>query len=308
MLRADRRSWAFGWLSCPCARRQGLAAACGSPSHSSPPGRFSACHRCPYIGDIPYRVADAARMPCSDDLRICAHRDRAATCKIYVCEGGAVSEIVSEATETDLQSAPASHGTMLPSLAPAESEAVTDVSLAAGPELNGSCVALPLRAEETAADDNSLLTSLPAPPSAGSPAEKAKSRPPADDPPNADGHKSPLVDSRPAYQSPSNTHPAQPEDGGAVRSTAEEQTRGLLPRAVAWEVPAGRPSPAASHAVQPRQSPGGRDRSVGVGHAPPSQVSASQPAAEGVHAPPVQRDAATSPVRDMLLPTDYADR
>ena len=227
-----------------------------------------------------------------------------------MCDGGAVRETVSEATESGLHAGPGSHGTALPSPVPADLEAATDVSLASGPMARSSVVASPSCAEGTAAGDSALLTSLPARPSAeDSPAEKASVGPSADDPPNADGNKSALVDNRPAYQPPSGTHSAQPEDGGAVRSITGEQTRVPLPRAVAWEVPAGKPSPAVLHAAQPpRQTSGERDRSLGVSHAPPGQVSASQPAAEAAHAPPAQRNAATSPVRDVLLPHDYADR
>ncbi len=216
--------------------------------------------------------------------------------------------MVLEASEADSDAGLPSRGTMLSSAVPADSEAATNASPTAEPMVDDSRVASPSCAEETAADEDTLLTSLPAEllaeePEEGSP---ACSLPDADN--DCDGCV-PLVDSSSAYQPPPSTHPAQPEDGGAVRSTAEKHTRVLLPRAVAWEVPASGPSLAASHAVQlPRQTPAGQGRPVGVSHAPPSQVSASQPAAEGVHMPPVQRDAATSPVRDVLLPHDYADR
>ena len=213
--------------------------------------------------------------------------------------------MVAEATEADSQAGLANPGTRQPSLMPADAEAATDGSLTTGPMVTGSRVESPLRAAGTAASPSAPLSSLPA----DSLAENASLGPPACSLANAHGNYVPAKDSRPAYQSPSNTHPAQPEDGRAVRSTAEEQTRVHLPRAGAWEVPAGRPSLAVSHAQQPPlQTSGGRDWSAGVGHAPSSQGSAPQLAAEGAPVPPVQRDAATSPVRNVLPPSDFADR
>ena len=226
-------------------------------------------------------------------------RDQAASAKTYIYDGGAISEVVSEATEAGLQAGLASHGTMLAPPVAADSEAVTGVSLTARPTVSSSCVASPSCAEETAAVEGALLTSLPAEPSA----EKAASESLACSVRIADSNSIPFVDGRPAHQYPLNTHTAQPPEGAAKQQTC------AVPRAVAWEVPAGSPSLAASHALQSlHQTPGGRDGSVGVGRAPPSRVTAPQPAEEGVRVPPVQRDAATSPVRDVVLPYDIADR
>ena len=181
-------------------------------------------------------------------------------------------------------------------------------SLTMGPVVNGSREALPSCAEETPAVESAQLTSEPARHVADSLAEKVSTSPRACDRPDADGNSFSPTASRAVHQSPDGIHPAQPEEDGAARSAATQQI-GALPHAVAWEVPAGGPSLAVSHALQPaHQTPGGRDRSAGIGHGPQRQVSASQPAAEGVHAPPVQRDAATSPVRDVLPPYDFTDR
>lgn len=256
--------------------------------------------------------------------RSCVRRNQPANGRSFVCDGGFIREVVSEAAELSLSDDPAPNGTMpLPSQL-AHADTVRNLSLPAATAAASDRRKPPTRADGTNSVDSMSSTAPEAPPTAGEPAlaDGITAALPGGSAPDMLPSTDPGADSRPIDQlpSPSDVHTEEPEQGGVEQtacSKAErsagcrhfDAVRAVLPRAVAWEVPARSPSQAVPDAGQvPRQCTGEGRQLTGGGDGPLNRISAWQTAVGGQQTPPAQSKAAPLPGGGGMPSFNSADR